>query len=83
MFKAVCKLGLEGIVSKKLNAPVSIRAIEKLDQGQKSELTSRNSCYRWNILIKYRVPVGERGNKSQVTVCMEWRQWVLCRSPSY
>jgi ATP-dependent DNA ligase len=31
MFKAVCKLGLEGIASKKLNAPYRSGAIEALD----------------------------------------------------
>jgi ATP-dependent DNA ligase len=28
MFKAVCKLGLEGIVSKKVDAPVQVRAFK-------------------------------------------------------
>jgi len=41
LFAAVCKLGLEGIVSKKL--ALSIGAVESLDQSQKSEGTSRNS----------------------------------------
>ena len=36
MLEAVCKLGLEGIVSKKLYAPLSLRTVEKLDQNQKS-----------------------------------------------
>jgi len=31
--------------------------------NRKSELTRRNSCYRRNILIKYRVPVRERGEQ--------------------
>ena len=31
MFKAVCKLGLEGIVSKEIIRALSLRAVEKLD----------------------------------------------------
>jgi ATP-dependent DNA ligase len=31
LFAAVCKLGLEGIVSKKLNAPYRSGAVENLD----------------------------------------------------
>jgi hypothetical protein len=41
MFQAICKLGLEGIVSKKLNASLQVRPVENLDQGQKSEGTRR------------------------------------------
>jgi hypothetical protein len=37
MFEAVCRLGLEGIVSKKLNAPYRSGSLENLDQGQKTE----------------------------------------------
>jgi hypothetical protein len=38
MFKAVCKLGLEGIVSKKLDARTS------LGKNQKSECAGSNIC---------------------------------------
>ena len=48
MFKAVSRLGLEGIVSNKLTR---IDPIEKLDQDQESEATHRNSRYRWDVLI--------------------------------
>jgi hypothetical protein len=34
MFDAVCKLGLEGIVSKKTECAISIWPIEKLDQSE-------------------------------------------------
>jgi bifunctional non-homologous end joining protein LigD len=43
LFAAVCQLGLEGIVSKKLNAAVSLRPIESLDKSQKSEGSCGNS----------------------------------------
>ena len=35
LFAAVCKLGLEGIVSKKLDSPYRSRSIEDLGYGQK------------------------------------------------
>jgi hypothetical protein len=34
MFKAVCKLGLKGIVSKKLNAPYKCGTIEGVVENQ-------------------------------------------------
>ena len=37
MFKAVCKLGLEGIVSKKLDAPYRLGPSKALAQDQKSK----------------------------------------------
>jgi len=45
MFKAVCKLGLEGIVSKKLECAVSFRSVENLGQGQESEGASSHPRY--------------------------------------
>jgi bifunctional non-homologous end joining protein LigD len=49
LFGAVCKLGLEGIVSKRLES-TSVRQVEGLDQGQESEGTGCNSGTGWNIL---------------------------------
>jgi len=49
MFKAVCELGLEGIVSKKLDSPY-VRSLENLDQVQESERTCRDSGFRWGFL---------------------------------
>ena len=37
MFEAVCKLGLEGIVSKKLDAPYKSGTIEGVVENQKSK----------------------------------------------
>ena len=37
MFKAVCELGLEGIASKKLDAPYKSEAVEVVAENQKSE----------------------------------------------
>jgi bifunctional non-homologous end joining protein LigD len=37
IFKHACKLGCEGIVSKRLGSIVSLRALTALDQSQKSE----------------------------------------------
>jgi len=59
MFKAVCKLGLEGIVSKKLDwncfqetrCALSLGSIENLDQSQESESACGNSRHRWIFLI--------------------------------
>jgi hypothetical protein len=45
MFAAVCKLGLEGIVSKRSTLPV-----ENLDQGQKSKIGSRDARQGRNLL---------------------------------
>ena len=50
MFKAVCKLGIEGMVSKKDECPVSLRSLEKLDQSQKSESTRCYASNRRDIL---------------------------------
>ena len=43
LYTAACKLGLEGIVSKKLNAPYRSGPSRTLDQGQKSEGTGSNA----------------------------------------
>ena len=40
VLKHACKLGCEGIVSKRLGSPVSFWALATLDQGQKSECPS-------------------------------------------
>jgi hypothetical protein len=44
MFKAICKLGLEGIVSKKLNAPYK-PGHQRVAENQKPESTG---CYTLN-----------------------------------
>jgi hypothetical protein len=51
MFKAVCKLGLEGIVSKKFNAPYKSRAIKDVAENQKPQGAGCHSCTRWDILM--------------------------------
>jgi len=50
LFEAVCDLGLEGIVSKRLTIGLSLGSVENLDQSQKSEGSRRHSRYRWDIL---------------------------------
>ena len=50
LFSAVCTIGLEGIVSKKLDRALSIGAVESLDQSQKSKGARCNSRSRWNVL---------------------------------
>ena len=52
MFKAVCKLGLEGIVSKKLTSRLSVRAIEGLAENQKSKITGSDAGVRWDVLAR-------------------------------
>jgi bifunctional non-homologous end joining protein LigD len=49
MFQAVCKLGLEGIVSKKLDAPYRSGPSKNLDQGQEPEGTRCGSRFRWDV----------------------------------
>lgn len=39
LLAAACKLGLEGIVSKKLDAPVQVRAVRGMAENQKSQCT--------------------------------------------
>jgi len=50
MFKAVCKLGLEGIGFKEADLALSFRTVEKLDQSQKSKGTRCNASCRWDVL---------------------------------
>ena len=50
MFAAVCDLGLEGIVSKKLECAVSLRAVAGVDQGQEPEGTCCDAYSRGDIL---------------------------------
>ena len=54
LFEAACKLGLEGIVSKKLDAPYRSGKSKSLDQGQKPEGTCGDTRDRWNVLIAVR-----------------------------
>ena len=51
MFEAVCRAGLEGMVSKKLDSPYRAGEIESLDQGQESEGASCHTRARRNLLI--------------------------------
>src|SRR5262245_18783023 len=46
-----CKLGLDGIVSKKLDAPYRYAPVESTDQSQKSAGTSGNACSRRDVLM--------------------------------
>ena len=48
--KAVCKLGLEGIVSKRLTSVYRSRSITGLAENQESKSTSSHTRRRWNIL---------------------------------
>ena len=50
MFKAACKLGLEGMVSKRLTSPYRSGPSKSWIKVQKSKGTRRNSGYRRNIL---------------------------------
>ena len=50
MFAAVCDLGLEGIVSKKTHGAIPVRAIEKLDKGEKSESCGGDAGSRRGLL---------------------------------
>ena len=54
MFAAVCHVGLEGIVSKKLDAPYRSGPSKTSDQSQESE--GCNSRYRRHILKKFARP---------------------------
>jgi hypothetical protein len=54
MFKAVCQLGLESLVSKRLDAPLSLRPVKKLDQGQESESTGSDTRTGRDVLIPLR-----------------------------
>jgi hypothetical protein len=51
MFEAVCKLGLEGIVSKKFDAPYKSGTIKEVAENQKSEGTGCHARYRGGLLI--------------------------------
>ena len=53
MFKAVCKLGLEGLPQRS-GCTVSLRPVQELDQGQESEITHRNRAIdgTYNTLAK-------------------------------
>jgi ATP-dependent DNA ligase len=50
MFEAVCKLGLEGIVSKKLNGPYKSGPSKVCFENQKFESTRCYAGVRWNVL---------------------------------
>jgi hypothetical protein len=50
MFQAFCKLGLEGIVSKKLDAPYKSGPIKGVVENQKSKRASSNSRRRRHLL---------------------------------
>ena len=50
LFKAVCELGLEGIVSKRLDAPIPLGAVENVDQSQESESAGSGARRRRNFL---------------------------------
>ena len=50
MFEAVCKLGLEGIVSKKLDSPYKSGPSKAWLKIKKSESAGSDPCSRWHIL---------------------------------
>jgi hypothetical protein len=50
MFEAVCKLGLENFVSKKLDAPYRSGPVENLVRSEKSEGAGSHPRRRWNVL---------------------------------
>jgi hypothetical protein len=43
LFEHACKLGCEGIVSKRLGSPYRIGTFAALDKGEKPESTSRET----------------------------------------
>jgi hypothetical protein len=51
MFQAICKLGLEGIVSKETGCALSLRPLESVDKSEKSKGTRCHSRYGWNLLV--------------------------------
>jgi len=51
IFQAICKLGLEGIVSKETGCALSLRPLESVDKSEKSKGTRCHSRYGWNLLV--------------------------------
>jgi hypothetical protein len=50
MFAAVCKLGIEGIVSKKLSSPLPLGQFQVLDQVAQSEGAGVDAGGGWELL---------------------------------
>jgi hypothetical protein len=50
LFEAVCDLGLEGIMFKRLTSVYRSGPSRNVDQSQKSERASSHAGYGWNIL---------------------------------
>ena len=50
MFAAACKLGLEGIVSKKREAPYKSWAIKGVAENQKPKCSGSDTRCGWNFL---------------------------------
>jgi hypothetical protein len=49
IFEQACKMGLKGIVSKRL-IPLSKRSMQKLGEGQKSEFACRAAHPGWQLV---------------------------------
>jgi hypothetical protein len=49
MFKAICKLGLEGIVSKNQRA-IQVRVIKGVAENQKSQSSGSYALDGWHVL---------------------------------
>jgi hypothetical protein len=76
MFAAVCDLGLEGIVSKKIDAPVQVRAIKGVVENLKSEGARGYPRGGWELLIRSQVIAGVTCPSREVVVNP------FCNSPS-
>ena len=66
MFAAVCDLGLEGIVSKKLDAPYRSGPSKGVDQGQEPEGTGGHARSRWGVL---KAGMSAFGGKADMPFC--------------
>ena len=66
MFAAVCDLGLEGIVSKKLDAPYRSGPSKGVDQGQEPEVTGGDAGSRWGVL---KAGMSAFGGKADIPFC--------------
>jgi hypothetical protein len=72
--KSVCKLGLEGIVSKKLDAPYRSGPVENLDQDQKSESTGSDKSHILTGRVRLVYFIGNSRNMLHVGNAV--RQWL-------
>jgi len=78
MFKAIiCKLGLEGIVSKKARRALQVRSIKGVAENQKSEGTRCHPRYRRHLLRGFPpfsvISVWKRTEKILIRLCANER----------